>query len=74
MGVPRKTFDDMGQVLFHVAFRNAEHLGQLVRRQPAAEKQIHHALARGAFDERHNANMLRESVRAMQNLSGWPTK
>lgn len=30
MGIPRETFDDMGQVVFHLAFRDAQHLGQLV--------------------------------------------
>lgn len=74
MGIMREAFDHMEQVVFHLAFRDAEHLGQLVGRQPAADEQIHHALAGRAIDERHSARMLRESVTAMQKLFGRPTK
>ena len=36
---------DMRQMLFHLSFGNAEHLGQLVGRQPGAGQKLDDALA-----------------------------
>ncbi len=51
--VPRQAFDDMGKVLFDLAFGDAEHLGQLVRGEPGSGQQLDHALADRAFGRQH---------------------
>lgn len=58
----------MGQMVFDVAFGKAQHLSELMRRQPGTGQEIDHALSRGAIGSRHSASMLRESGTAMQNV------
>ena len=45
--VARNGFHDVSQVLFDLAFGNAQHLRQLIRRQSGAGQKIDHAPARG---------------------------
>ena len=51
--ITRDRFDDMGEMVFDLSFRNREHLGQLVRRQTRTDQQFHDALARGPFRREH---------------------
>lgn len=66
--VPCDRLGDVVEMVFDLALGNAEHLRQLIGRQPGVGQELDEALARRAFWKRHGAIMVRQSVGAMQNL------
>lgn len=46
---------DVGEMLFNLTFRNAQHVCQLVRGQPGACDQFDDALTRRPFERHHDA-------------------
>ena len=53
--VARDGLHDVGQMLLDLSLGNAQHLGQLVRRQPGARDQVDDPLTRCPFGRQHDA-------------------
>ena len=53
--VARDGFDDVSEMLLDLSLGNAEHLCQLVRRQPDARDQVDDPLTRRPFGRQHDA-------------------
>ena len=51
--VPRNGLHDMGQMIFDLTLRDAQHLGQLKRGEPSAGQQIDEALAGRSLVRQH---------------------
>ena len=52
--VARDGLHDVGQMLLDLSLGNAQHLCQLVRRQPGARDQVDDALTRRPFGRQHD--------------------
>ncbi len=52
--VARDGFHDMGQMLLDLSLANAQHLRQLVRREPGARDQVDDPLTRCLFGRQHD--------------------
>ncbi len=53
--VVRDGLHDVSQMLLDLSLGKAQHLGQLVRRQPGASDQVDDPLTRRPFDRQHDA-------------------
>lgn len=56
-----QTLDDMRQMFFHPAFRDAEQLSQLIGRQARLGQQIDHALAHRTLERLHGGMVSEEA-------------
>ena len=72
--ITRERFGHVVQMVFDAPLRDAEHLGQLVGRQPGAGEEVDDALAGRAFGKRHEASMVRQATSPMQNVFAPPKK
>ena len=49
----RKGFDDVGEVILHLAFCDPQQLGELAGREPRPGNQLDDALTQGSFRRQH---------------------
>jgi len=61
-------FHDVFEMVLDLSLGNAEHLGQLVRRQTRADQQFGHALAWGACGREHRIIVGESAMEIKRNL------